>query len=489
MFHKIIPVILAASYALAAGSAHLSEAKVFEWWDDGIVDGNEAREILGLLEEGNVEEACLLAEVYALESCDDDTPKKDNAGQAKSTKKQRTTRKKADKKTGKAKDDRPGIAPHGYIEWRDRTDSLGHLESHRTEVRMNFYRYSLRLGTQSLLTYRNAGSEAHFGQVSTRELHSGIPIDTLWGAASLYPLGMFRLGALLDTAATTRLSLGIATGETELQLAYWHHQHPSDSTERHSVAAQASGSWGNVAAWWVPENGAALPLLKLQLKLREKTEYATLAWKADAYAHGHALPEESHLAPTIASSRFWGSQTASTAFFDPWKSKLTMSARTVIPLEGDTSKTRFKAKAESGPSVTRGSASVTCISAEGRCRQNDLSFRLRSAWDIAESRAVRDRVARDQLAFSGRIRARHTRGAGFGPPLYEAGAAYTFDTFNSASVTVSVPKGAPAREIQFRSAAEVGTGYLQLSLSVTFRRTAETPLHPLHATLKAKMSF
>ena len=46
----------------------LDEAQVFEWWDSGIIDGDEAREMLDLLEEGNTPEACMLAEVYALES-------------------------------------------------------------------------------------------------------------------------------------------------------------------------------------------------------------------------------------------------------------------------------------------------------------------------------------------------------------------------------------------------------------------------------------
>ena len=36
---------------------------------------------------------------------------------------------------------------------------------------------------------------------------------------------------------------------------------------------------------------------------------------------------------------------------------------------------------------------------------------------------------------------------------------------------------------------EVGTDFLQLSLAVTFRRTAEEAFHPLHAAMKAKVMF
>jgi hypothetical protein len=151
----------------------------------------------------------------------------------------------------------------------------------------------------------------------------------------------------------------------------------------------------------------------------------------------------------------------------------------MIPLEGDTSKTRFKATSESGPSVLRGTASATCLSAEEHCRQKDFDFRIQSSWEID----------REQLVFSGKVRTRHTQDEGFSVPLYEAKVAYVADAFNNASVAVTIPKGAPRREIQLRSSAEVGNDFLQLSLAVTFRRTAEEALHPLHAAIKARINF
>lgn len=481
MKQLLLAFLILANTIPAATTNELNEAQVFEWWDDGIIDGDEAREILDLLEEGNTQEACILAEVYALESCsttDSSTTKSSKT--AKAAKKQRerktpaskttTNRKKVPKKT------LPDITPHGYIEWRGRTDSLGHLESQRTELRVNFYRYSLRLGFQSLLTYKNEGSEAHFGQISTKEIHSTIPLDTLWGTALLYPLWKFRLGALLDTATTTRAKIGfVPSKEAELQLAYWHHRQPPDSIERHSFSAQMNGNWGSFAAWWVPENKGDIPLMKLQLHHREKIEYATVAWKADAYIHGDSLPEEAHLSSTIAKSRFWGSQTIGVTALDPWKSKLTVNARTIIPLEGDSSKTRMKASAESGPSILRAAASVTCLQAEEHCRQNDLALKLQATYD--------------QLVFAGKVRAKHTRGEGFAPTLYEAGAAYTVDDFSSASVAISIPKGVPQRELQLRSSMETGIEYLRFSMVVTFRRTTEEALHPIHAAINAKVLF
>ena len=461
-----------ASTLIAATDIKLDEAQVFEWWDNGIIDGDESREILDLLEEGNLQEACLLAEVYALESCaSDETPK---------PQKTKTKRKEANARPKKSKSEQqPSLVPHGHIEWRGRTDSLGHLESGRTEVRLNFYRYSLRLGTQSLLTYKNAGSEAHFGQISTKELHSAIPLDTLWGTALLYPIGMFQIGAFLDTARTSRFNAGIiAKKNLEIGFAYWHHLHYADSIEHRSVTAQANGNWGNAAVWWIPGN-RDMPLMKLQLQHREKMEYATIAWKTSAYMHRNSLPEESRLSPTIAKSRFWGSQTIGVTTHDAWKSKWAVNARSMIPLEGDSSKTRFKASAESGPEILRTAASVTCLSGEDRCRQNDLMFKIQSAWNMEQ----------ENLVFSGKVRARHTRGEGFSTPLYEAGIAYAQNASNNTSIAITVPKGTPSKEIQLRSSTEIGTNFLQLSLAVTFRRTAEEALHPLHAAMKARVCF
>ena len=119
------------------------------------------------------------------------------------------------------------------------------------------------------------------------------------------------------------------------------------------------------------------------------------------------------------------------------------------------------------------------LSAEERFRQNDFDLRIKSSWN----------VDREQLAFSGKIRTRHTRDEGFGTPLYEAGVAYVQDAFNNASVTFTIPKGTPSREIRLRSSTDIGNDFLQLSLAVTFRRTAETPLHPLHAAFFARFIF
>ena len=109
---------------------------------------------------------------------------------------------------------------------------------------------------------------------------------------------------------------------------------------------------------------------------------------------------------------------------------------------------------------------------------------MRSTWNLGNNG-----FENEQIAFTGKIRARHTREKGFGAPLYEAGAAYATDAHNKAGIALTIPKGNPARELNLRSTTEIGTDFLQLSLAVTFRRTAETPLHPRRAAIKARIIF
>ena len=71
---KLRAVALAALLGMAAAllpahSAELTEAKIFEWWDDGTIEAKEANEMLELMDEGNMQEACALAEIYANEPC------------------------------------------------------------------------------------------------------------------------------------------------------------------------------------------------------------------------------------------------------------------------------------------------------------------------------------------------------------------------------------------------------------------------------------
>ena len=250
---------------VATPRAAVTEAQVFDWWDAGIITPEQAQEFLDLLEEGNAEEACLLAEVYAQESCEE----------------KQTPRKKAATKD-RRQESRPPLRPTGYALTKIRLDSAGHVESHREELRVNFYRYTLRLGTQELLSYRNAGSEAHFGDISTKELHSHIPLDTLWGTALLYPFGNFQLAALLDSSRITQARAGYAFDKhTAASIAYWHGTSTVERHHFHSVALQTSSGIGKASAWYQAKQSS--PLIKIELRSPLSRQPVALGWRTTAY--------------------------------------------------------------------------------------------------------------------------------------------------------------------------------------------------------------
>ena len=269
---------------VAAPRAAVTEAQVFDWWDAGVITPEQAQEFLDLLEEGNTEEACLLAEVYAQESCEEN-----QAPRKKATSKK-------DRNQDSRKNRRPPLKPTGYALTKIRLDSAGHVESHREELRIDFYRYTLLLGTQELLSYRNAGSEAHFGDISTKELHSHIPLDTLWGTALLYPFGNFHIAALFDSSSITQSRAGYAFDKhTSASITYWHGNATDERHHFHSVALQTSSGIGKASAWYQAKQGT--PLVKIELHSPTSRQPVALGWRTTAYYHGDSVPALAQAGP------------------------------------------------------------------------------------------------------------------------------------------------------------------------------------------------
>lgn len=448
------------AFFIAVGLAHaLEESKVFEWWDDGLITADEASEMLNLLEEGNQEEACLLAEAFSLEECRIDS----------------APVKRAKTKTVKRK--RPPITPSGFVMWKGRTDSLGHLEHYRIELQVDFYRFRLRLGSQELLTYRNNGAEAHFGQVSTREIHSYIPLDTLWGTSLQYPLGNLHIAGTLDTALNTQVRLGYGRG-TSADLFCW------KTPEHQSYGIQGKTSWGEFSGWW--QQGQNAPLIKLQLQQSEKP--ASLSWKFSAYFHGDSVPDQAHLSKSILANKIWSSQTVTYTDSGPWGTKISTSARVQVPLADSSGQespatARFKLQAESGPKRLRGSAKIICLDAASNCRQDDFEGKLASTFlDILGS-------SPNSITLQGGVKSRLQRWEKFTSPRIESGASYSQGNFNKASLTLVFPKTSPREEIQIRAQADVGTSRFQTSLTTTFQQKRNTSMHPVHAFIQLKTFF
>ena len=457
---------------LQATASPLDEAKVFDWWDNGIITAEEATEILDLLEEGNQEEACLLAQVYAQESCEEPPTQKGKSA---------TSRKNMPKSPR-----RPSLAPHGYVDWKGRIDSTGHLESQRTELQVQFYRYTLRLGSQELLAYKNQGSEAYLGDISTRELHSQIPLDTLWGTALLYPLGNFHAAGLLDTAKTTQVRLGYGKrGTATIEAFYWHGFGDGDV---HSLGLQTKTPFAQVAAWW--QHGQDFPLIKIQLygsgknrdgknrgKGIERTAQPVVySWRTTAYIHREDIPRWARLSNTIQKSRYWGSQSLSMRAPGLLNTKVTANAGLISPLDADTMAVRLKLGSESGPEFLRVAASGTCRDAGSNCRETDWKGGLNtSPWEL--------------WTLGASVRVRHARPEGFAPPHLELSNLFRDPSKSYTKFTLIAPKGQPQDDLRLRTEFLISGDFLDFSLICTFKGMELLEPVPVRGFAEAKVRF
>lgn len=448
---------------VATPRAVVTEAQVFDWWDAGVITPEQAQEFLDLLEEGNAEEACLLAEVYAQESCEENqAPRKKAAA-------------KKDRHQDRRKNRRPPLRPTGYALTKIRLDSAGHVESHREELRIDFYRYTLLLGTQELLSYRNAGSEAHFGDISTKELHSHIPLDTLWGTALLYPFGNFHLAALLDSSSVTQSRAGYAFNRhTSASIAYWHGNATDERHHFHSVALQTSSGIGKASVWYQAKQSS--PLIKIEFRSPVSRQPAALGWRTTAYYHGDSVPALARLSTTILKSRLWGSQTVSATAKDWLNSRLEANMRIINPLHSDSISARAKASLQSGPAWARAGVTSTCLELGENCRESDWKPSLQSSFA-------------DHWTAGSSARARYTRGEGFSTPRLEFSLRYQDVPGNYAKVAIVAPDGFATRALQLRNEARFNGDFLALSIAATFRRNVSGSLHPSRGNITAKVLF
>lgn len=458
-------LLLAAAAAYAIGTS-VSEADVFEWWDDGIISQDEAEDILELLEEGNEEEACALAEIYAQEPC-----------QGESEEATITARKKK----------HPPLTPHGYAQWKARVDTTGHIVSHREQLQISFYYYTLRLGSQELLTYKAGNYEAHFGDISTKELHSQIPLDTLWGAAAFYPIGNFYIGGLLDTSITTQVQAGYTRKQFSLAAMYW------DAEGEHSGLLQAHLG-GLSLALWEPlpqkkQTKQSAPLVKAKFQYRETEKQARefgrsyrLSWNTTAYIHGSEIPAHARLSSSVLKNRLWVSQNITATIPQITHTKISGNANVSAPIDADTLKARFKITAESGPQEFHATLSATCLDASTRCEEGDWSIRSSSQFGYSEA-----------ILLDAQAKIRHNRHkstfAGFKAPHIEAGISYLEAPRSKFRVAVILPKGTPSEAITLRNESEIGSDFLECILVVDFKQDKKRQMHPEKANFSIKVMF
>ena len=445
------------SHTQESAQATFDEAQVFEWWDDGIITPEEADEIFSRLEEGNYDEACLLAEVYAQEPCA--LPK----AKPKKSKTPRTERTRQKRKTAQVSHDAPSIVPHGRISWKGQYDSDGHLKKLRKELQIQFYYFHLQLGSQELLSYRRDGFEAHFGQVSTLEFHSHLPLDTLWGAAFSFPIGKFRLGAFLDSSKTFHTHLGFQMNRSnELSATLWKFADAS------ALEFQARTSLGQVSAWY--QFGQDFPLVKIQLQ----SDKNRLSWKTTAYIHGDSIPQGLNLSKGIVENRLWASQTVTAHWPEALNTTLSTKARILSPTGSDSVSARFKMSFTSGPEHLRPSFSITCIEASENCNSTEWKGGIESAWE--------------QVSLKTSARILHNEGR-TKPPRIEFGASYRKSSRTFVKLTLAFPEANPAKSISMQNEFRIDNDFLGCDFIFAFKKTRKTDFHPNYAHLETTLKF
>ncbi|MCF0216348.1 MAG: hypothetical protein HUK21_07740 [Fibrobacteraceae bacterium] len=498
----ILTFILIALGALGytgAFAASISEAQVFEWWDNGIIVPDEAEELLQLLEEGDMEEACLRAEVYALESCDEYDPSENvaienDAANNEPQKTKKAPQREEIQKVVKRGKKQEGLNIRGYVLYKGRTDSLGHLKSHRTELNISFYRYNLKLGKQELLTYKNQGAEAYFGEISTKELHSHFPLDTFWGTALRYPMGHFYIGSLIDTSGNYAIQTGANffkdfAADVYLWQRNWPHFKSSDSIE-YSGALQTKFPNGRISLWH--KFGGDAPLVKIQLqnsssnkedsnanskadsKKNIKKDYEKFSWKTTAYAHGDDIPPQANLSSTLIKNRLWASQTFTYSSPSLLNFVTSTNLRILSPMHRDSISARAQQKIQFGPPVLETGISATCMELNDQCKDYSLKLQTLSQWD--------------QYLFLASGKIQHLDSKGLTPLHLEFGGTYAVEK-SRAKLVFILPNCKPRNEIQIRNESVFVEKFLEFSLTTTFRKTQNTDFHPIHGAFFVKFLF
>lgn len=491
--------LLAAARAL---TAELTEARIFEWWDDGIVTPEEADEMLALLDEGDMREACALAEVYAGEACD--------------------------VFSGPALD---SVRKHyrGHYIAKLRFDSSGALSAQRHDFEFEFRRLTLKLGAQELLTYKSKRGEAHLGQISMRELHSEIPLDTLWGAAIAYALGKFRLSAMLDTSRAA--NFGLAAGpfsKFSAQATFWAGADPTanasaagDSAQVLPAAApQPSASLtlvapsGKISAWY--QAGQSFPLVRFSFQGRD----AAFSWSTTGYIHGDSVPAPARLSPSILKNSFWSTQNVSFRAKEFFDTKATASARVTKPLHSDSISGRLSLDINGGPEFARPALKFTCIEAASECDQALYQASFSSSHAFGQTTAT----------LSGGARTRHERSEhSWQAPRLEIAIALTEKAAlslssnkaqsltsnnvqssinnktlsstskkapsstgnrrNSFRISFVAPEARPDKKMQIRTETRIYGDHLEFLLTAAFQRSEKTNFHPTHAQVTTGFFF
>lgn len=440
-------------------AAELTEAEVFGWWDDETIAAEEANEILSLIDEGDMSQACALAEIYASHPCKTTEDSKATESPHKS-----------------AKGNRKKSQYHITAISKVRLDSTGNPSKHSEKILFSFYNFTLSLGNHELLTYKSKQGEAHFGQISTRELHSDIPLDTLWGTAISISFKKIQPSFLLDTSGTASAQIAARPFKKfSARAAYWY----SDSGQSHSTNLMLDFPSGHIVTWY--QIGQAKPLLYFRFRGNETNAFS---WKAAGYLHGSDVPKYVRLSASIAKHKFWTSQSISFFAKDFFYTKTSASARIAAPLSSDSISGRLALDIESGPDFLRLHSKTTCKEASDNCEQIIFQTRLTSAHHAGNS----------TFSISGNLKSIHSyNDSKWTRPRTEIAASVTEKLSNKREnvfrIAAIAPDSRPGNNIQIRSEVHTVGRHLELSLIAAFRQKAGKSICPTHAQITSKIFF
>ena len=443
-----------AACTLAISAWGISESEIFELWDEGLILPEEASEIILLLEDGNEEEAEMLARVYGIET----------TGMARVSENTSTQ-----KKSGKKKSKKAHPLVEGHLSYRERFDSTGNSESRKYELMMKFYRFTLHKGSRELLEYSHKGYKAYLGDISTKELESRIPLDTMWGALARLPVGIFRMEALIDTAGIFSGGLGASFGKTlDVDGKFFH-------TENGKYAYMGiTLPYGNVAV--MGDTKMSSPLLRIRMRALRDEE---ISWAANVYIHGSSVPEIVNLSGTIRQSLLFATEEVSLRLKEFLDTRISTALQVLRPLDSDSISTKANAKLEAGYGYVRGSIYGLCTETAVGCERLTLRGKIITSLE----------AGRGTVSIAGSAGYTRNKDGVWGRPKTEAGVTFTEAGIGHAAFSIAFPDTRPQDRMNAKVEFDIREGNLGISLAATFKKKKNATFKPSHSIVKAIIYF
>lgn len=253
-------LLLAAPFALA----ELTAEQVFWWWDDGLIEANEASDLLELIENDDEDAACEMAEALGLEHCE----KEEFAGK-------------------------------GYVRYRESRNSADSVILRKLDAELHYNAYSFKVTVPGewQLGYSRGRFEALLGTIDYRDIGILMPLEDYDGMWSAIRDDEFSLGGLIMTDTTFGAMFGAGP------LSFWGFAGP----ELRAVSASGEVEYANLSVFYANEMES--PLFRAQVKYATKTA-PKFAWNGVLWAHADTtLPEMLNVTSSVKKSLVWSSQT------------------------------------------------------------------------------------------------------------------------------------------------------------------------------------